>query len=155
MDRPPNQSLLLRLNQIVELFLSLHGLNQCSSFTLLSSFLGLQVKQTNNNGKIEITLTNMIEETHAKFKKYMGGTDRRHNTPMRAGTQLQPATDEEFKAAQKLPYQALIGCLCFIISWVKVEASTALSILGSHTSKWNYQYTGRQIAPGEYTAQLL
>ena len=106
----------------------------------VSSFLGLQVKQTNNNGKIEITLTNMIEETHAKFKKYMGGTDRRHNTPMRAGTQLQPATDEEFKAAQKLPYQALIGCLCFIISWVKVEASTALSILGSHTSKWNREH---------------
>ena len=34
----------------------------------VSSFIGLQVKQTNKKGKIEIMLTNMIEETHAKFK---------------------------------------------------------------------------------------
>lgn len=101
-----------------------------------TSFLGLQLSQSSDNKEIEITLTNMIEELHARFKADLEGRPQR-SIPAAPGTQLQPATDEEFEDAKHKPMQSLIGAMCFIICWCKCEASCAFSQLGSHAAKWN------------------
>ena len=50
---------------------------------------------------------------------------------------FQAATDEEFEEAKHLPYQQLVGCLVWITVQVKIQAATAVSMLGSHAAKWS------------------
>ena len=56
------------------------------------------------------------------------------------GLQLTKASDAEVEEAKDLPYQELIGSLCWIITWVRIEASTIMSMLGQHNARWSKEH---------------
>ena len=80
-----------------------------------------------------------IEQAVHKFGKYTKGLYA-YKTPLKAGTQFEPATEDEVAAAKHLPYKELIGILVWCTVQVKIECATAVSMLGSHAAKWSEKH---------------
>ena len=102
----------------------------------VDSFLGMKVKQNTDEGTLECTAAAMIDNICERFRTYIGNAKPR-TLPAKPGLQLSPATDDEFTAAKKLPFQAIVGCLCWLTTWVKLECQCICSQLGSHNAKWS------------------
>merc|ERR1719460_681337 len=96
----------------------------------------MNVNQDLDKGTLECTAAAMIDNVCERFKQFIG--DRKPRTlPAKPGLQLSPATDEEFAAAKTLPFQAIVGCLCWLCTWIKLECQCICSQLGSHNAKWS------------------
>ena len=59
---------------------------------------------------------------------------------MATNKQLSPADDAEHAEAKALPYQSLVGVLVWCAVQVKIEAATAVSMLGTHAAKWSREH---------------
>lgn len=119
----------------------------------IKSFLGCHIDYQQARGVLTITVPGMLENLHERFKQYFKRPTSKRRIPLPAGTQLKNATDEEYKEAANLPYQSVIGCLVWIVTWVKVEAACAVSMLGSHHSKWNKQHFDHAIEVLQFLIQ--
>ena len=76
-----------------------------------------------------------IEDAAETFKEDLAGMYKT-KAPVKAGTILAEATDEEAEHAKQLPFQKLNGMLTWI-TIIKVECACIVSMLGSRMSKWN------------------
>jgi hypothetical protein len=102
----------------------------------VDSFLGMNVTQNVSKGTLECTASAMIDNVCERFSTYTSNAKPR-TLPAKPGLQLTPATDLEHNNAKKLPYQAIVGCLCWLTTWVKLECQCICSQLGSHNAKWS------------------
>ena len=100
-------------------------------------FTGIGLKYDVKEGIMKLHLQTNIEDTMRRFKDYVPKRMFPTKTPLPTGTVLSPATDAEFEEAKHLPYQELVGCLVWITVQVKIQAATAVSMLGSHAAKWS------------------
>ena len=103
-------------------------------------FTGIGINYDVPKGQLNIHLRTNIEDTVRRFEKYFPPRMYASATPLPAGTVFEAATDEEYEQAKHLPYQQLIGCLVWITVQVKIQAATAVSMLGSHAAKWSVRH---------------
>eukprot|EP00937_MAST-01D_sp_MAST-1D-sp2_P007317 g7317.t1 len=105
----------------------------------IAAFLGMNVLYDMTKGILTLNVPAMIHDVVRRFAKYMDGI-RPRKIPATPGLQLTKATDEEVEEAKDLPYQELIGSLCWMITWVRIEASTIMSMLGQHNARWSKEH---------------
>ena len=103
----------------------------------VKDFTGLGVNYDKDKGILKLHLKTAIEDAMRRFASYVPKRVYSSKTPLPAGTVFTSATDTEHEEAKELPYQALLGILVWICVQVKIEAATAVSMLGSHAAKWN------------------
>ena len=102
----------------------------------ITAFLGLNIEYNMTSGYLIANVPTMINDIVKRFSKYMQHL-RPRSVPATPGLQMTKATDEEVAQAKELPYQELCGALCWVITWVRIECSTIMSMLGQHNARWS------------------
>ena len=98
-------------------------------------FTGIHFTYDREQGRLELLMDKTIEDAAETFKEDLAGIYKT-KAPVKAGTILAEATDEEAEHAKQLPFQKLNGMLTWI-TIIKVECACIVSMLGSRMSKWN------------------
>jgi len=124
-------------DQLAKFFEELKAKVQITMSKETRDFTGLGVNYNVAQGVLRVHLRSSIEDAMRRFEKYFPARMYASKTPLPTGTTFEPATDEEHEEAKHLPYQQLIGCLVWITVQVKIQAATAVSMLGSHAAKWS------------------
>jgi hypothetical protein len=101
-----------------------------------TAFLGTSVNINLDNHSIEPTATGMIDAAIEKFRSFIPD-DAHMSLPAKPGFTVVPATDAEYEAARRLPFQSVLGVLCWLANWVKIECLCIVNMLGRNNSKWS------------------
>ena len=107
--------------------------------TPITSFLGMTVNVDLEKHYIELSASGMIEAAMERFCTYTNGRGP-VSLPAKPGYNIVPATDEEFEAARHLPFQSVLGVLCWLGNWVHLQALCIISMLGKCNAKWNKEH---------------
>ena len=103
----------------------------------VKEYTGIGIEYDSDAGVLKMHMKPTIEEAMRKFEGYYKKGMYATKTPMATNKQLTPADDAEHEAAKSLPYQSLVGVLVWCAVQVKIEAATAVSMLGTHAAKWS------------------
>ena len=104
--------------------------------TPITSFLGMTVNIDLEKNFIELTASGMIDAAMERFRQHVKGRGP-ISLPAKPGYNIIPATDAEFDAARHLPFQNVLGVLCWLGNWVHVQALCIISMLGKCNAKWS------------------
>jgi hypothetical protein len=105
----------------------------------ISSFLGMQVTVNLQQRYVELTASGMINSAMERFRTWTSKCTPQ-SLPAKPGATVTPATPEEFETAKHLPFQSVLGVLCWLANWVKIEALCIVSMLGRCNSSWSVEH---------------
>ena len=106
---------------------------------ICDEFVGVSFLQDLERGLMELKQPDYWLKSGKTMEKYFpDGFKRRENpmTPADDRAMTEEVTDEEFKAAESLPYRQLCGIVSYPASCTKLEMRYAVSVRGRHRSKW-------------------
>ena len=102
-------------------------------------FVGVKFLQDLERGLMELKQPGYWLKSGKTMEKYFpDGFKRRENpmTPADDRAMAEEVTDDEFKAAENMPYRQLCGIVSYPASCTKLEMRYAVSVCGRHRSKW-------------------
>lgn len=95
-------------------------------------FLGLEVQRDRDARKLTITATDYI---HKMLRDYNMADAYGVKTPATPNTMLRVAQDGDDLLPSATPYQALVGSLNYLVTWVRPDIAFAVSQLAKHQQK--------------------
>lgn len=107
---------------------------ECSDGGEADYFLGFNILRNRQHKQLQISQKHYI---NALLEKYNMQDANSVQTPLPPGFEALPASDDEFKLANKLPFPNLAGSLLYLATISRPDIAHASGMLCRYISKWN------------------